>query len=132
MLGLSRGLWKDRHSPDLTEIAQGTVGMCPVPAGAEGHGWEEELGFTPSTRCSPAASSAGLGRSAPSGRVTSPAFRGASGSSAAAFPARDEKRRSCDAGAETLEACEDARGGGEKQVQVGGLGSHSQLHKRPS
>lgn len=72
------------------------------------------LGFTPSPRCSPAASSAGLGPGTPG--WGGPLFQQhpAPANAAPLFLAEDETRCSCDAGEETLEVCKDAWGRGGK------------------
>lgn len=98
-----------RHSPDPTKRAPGTVGTCPVPAGA-GRAAAVKWDWV----SSPAASGAGAGTCCSLRGVTD-LFSSLPGAHLAlALPlslAGDETRCSCEAGAETLEACEDTRGG---------------------
>lgn len=119
MLGPSREPREDKHSPDPAEIAPGTVGTCPVPAGAGmavagKQSWVSPP-VLPSCQRHRGWDLALLGWG---GHFSS--LPGAHLASALPLSlVGDETRCSCDAGAETLEACEDARREGKKKKKKG-------------
>lgn len=118
---------EDGDSFYSAKITPKAVGTCPIPAGGGRAAAGKRDWISP-----PAPSAPQL----PAVQGWDPALPGGGLFSSSIWPqpavppfflAEDETRRSCDAGAETLEVCMDASGG-KNWVQVGGLGSCSQLH----
>lgn len=119
-------LQEDRNSPYPAEIIPRAVGTCPVPAGGGKAAAGKQDWISPPAPGAP---------QLPVVQGWDPALPGGSLFSSGIWPqpaltplflAEDETSCSCGAGAEALEVCKDAWGG-KNWVQVGGLGSCSQL-----